>query len=132
MRVLVLAICLSSLPAYAIEPARVAERGVVAQSAISASRTLEDVQRVFDRNKGAFFALFSRAARDKPGLQGKVLLSIAIAPDGTVTKCAVASSTLNHPELEKSIVDRFSAIKFGAKGRKVYIDSEFPMTFISV
>ena len=33
---------------------------------------------VFDRNKGAIYALYTRALRDKPDLQGKLVLELTI------------------------------------------------------
>ena len=39
-----------------------------------ASRTREEVELVFDRNKSAIYALYARALRDNPALQGKVVL----------------------------------------------------------
>ncbi len=39
-----------------------------------ASRAREEVEIVFDRNKGALYALYGRALRDQPELAGKVVL----------------------------------------------------------
>jgi outer membrane biosynthesis protein TonB len=100
-------------------------------AAASASRTRDDVGRVVDENKGSFYALYARALRDNPGLQGTIVLSISIAPGGTVTKCTVASSTFNDPVFEKRIVERFSSINFGAKGANTYT-AEYPMSFFGV
>ena len=101
------------------------------QLAASESRTLDDVRRVVDKNKGGFYALYARALRDKPSLQGTIVLSISIAPDGKVTKCAVASSTLDDSELENRIVERFLSIDFGAKGTEAFSNREYPMSFFS-
>jgi TonB family protein len=83
-----------------------------------------------DNNKGRIYALYARALRDKPGLQGTVVLAISIAPNGQVTKCRVASSTLNDAAFEKSIVERFSSISFGAKGTQTY-NEEYPFSFFT-
>ena len=45
-----------------------------------ASRAREEVEVVFDRNKGALYALYGRALRDKPELQGKLVLEFKIEP----------------------------------------------------
>ncbi|MEE8109354.1 MAG: energy transducer TonB, partial [Gammaproteobacteria bacterium] len=37
----------------------------------AAGRSLEEIEMVFDRNKGAIFALYNRALRKDPALQGK-------------------------------------------------------------
>ena len=47
-----------------------------------ASRSIEDVRLVFERNKGSIYAIYNRALREEPGLQGKVVLKLTIAPDG--------------------------------------------------
>jgi protein TonB len=77
-----------------------------------ASRAREEVEIVFDRNKGALYALYGRALRDQPELQGKLVLEFTIAPTGEITMCRVISSELNDPELEKKIVARVRLIRF--------------------
>jgi TonB family protein len=76
------------------------------------SRAREEVEVVFDRNKGALYALYGRALRDKPELQGKLVLEFKIEPSGEISACRVVSSELNDPELEKKIVARVRLIRF--------------------
>jgi periplasmic protein TonB len=80
-----------------------------------ASRSEEEIALIFDRNKGAIYALYTRALRDKPELQGKLVLELTISPDGEVTRCAVISSELNDPELERKLVARVKLFQFEAK-----------------
>src|SRR6187549_2045833 len=77
-----------------------------------ASRAREEVEIVFDRNKGALYALYGRALREKPELAGKLVLEFTIAPSGEITNVRVVSSELNDPELEKKIVARVRQIRF--------------------
>jgi periplasmic protein TonB len=77
-----------------------------------ASRSREEIERVFDANKGRIFTLYNRALRANPALQGKVVLRLTIAPDGRVTFCEVVSSELNDPELEKGLVQRVLQFQF--------------------
>ena len=79
-----------------------------------ASRSEEEIALVFDRNKGAIDALYARALRDKPNLQGKLVLELTIGADGSVLKCAVVSSELNDPELERKLVARIKLFQFEA------------------
>jgi protein TonB len=79
-----------------------------------ASRARDEVEIVFDRNKGALYALYGRALRDQPELAGKLVLEFTIAPSGEITACRVVSSELNDPELEKKIVARVRLIRFKA------------------
>jgi len=80
-----------------------------------AARSQEEIELEFDRNKGAIYALYSRALRERPELQGKMVLEFTIAPSGEVTACRVVSSELNDPELERKIVARVKLIRFAAK-----------------
>lgn len=77
-----------------------------------AARSREEIELVFDKNKGAIYALYSRALRDEPELQGKMVLEFTVAPSGEVTMCRVVSSELNNPELEKKIVARVRLFRF--------------------
>lgn len=91
--------------------------GQATRSGVSgkASRSPEEIELVFDRNKGAIYSLYSRALRERPELQGKLVLEFTIAPSGEITACRVVSSELNDPELERRIVARVRLIRFEAK-----------------
>ncbi len=80
-----------------------------------ASRSREEIELVFDRNKGAIFALYNRALRQDPSLEGKLVLRLTIAPDGRVTMCEIVSSELNNEELERKLVQRIKLFRFEAK-----------------
>lgn len=80
-----------------------------------AARTREEVELVFDRNKAAIYALYSRALRDNPALKGKVVLELTIAPSGDVTACRIVSSELGDADLERKLVARVKMFKFEAK-----------------
>ncbi len=80
-----------------------------------AARGQEEIELEFDRNKGAIYALYSRALRDRADLQGKMVLEFTIAPSGEVTACRVVSSELNDPELERKIIARVRLIRFTAR-----------------
>jgi protein TonB len=79
------------------------------------SRSQEEIALVFDRNKGAIYALYGRALRDTPDLQGKLVLEFTIAPSGEVTECHVVSSELKNADLESKIVARVKLFRFEAK-----------------
>jgi len=80
-----------------------------------AARSREEIELVFDRNKGAIYALYSRALRDNPQLQGKLVLEFTISPSGDVTMCRVVSSDLNDKTLEDKIVARVRLFHFEPK-----------------
>jgi TonB family protein len=77
-----------------------------------ASRSREEIERVFDLNKGSIYTLYNRALRQNPSLQGKLVLRLTIAPDGRVTFCEVVSSELGDPDLEQKLVQRVLLFQF--------------------
>lgn len=80
-----------------------------------ASRSSEEIALVFDKNKGAIFALYGRALRDNPAMQGKVVVEITIAPSGDVTAARIVSSELNDPDFENKLLARIRLFKFEAR-----------------
>ncbi|HUL83720.1 MAG TPA: AgmX/PglI C-terminal domain-containing protein [Gammaproteobacteria bacterium] len=76
------------------------------------SRSREEIERVFDLNKGSIYTLYNRALRSNPALQGKLVLRLTIAPDGRVTFCEVVSSELGDPDLEQKLVQRVLLFQF--------------------
>ncbi|MGH8136958.1 MAG: TonB family protein [Steroidobacteraceae bacterium] len=80
-----------------------------------AARSREEIELVFDHNKGAIYGLYNRALRERAELQGKLVLEFTIAPSGAVTMCRVVSSELNDPDLESKIVARVRLFHFEAK-----------------
>src|SRR5579872_595249 len=80
-----------------------------------AARSREEIELVFDHNKGAIYGLYNRALRERAELQGKLVLEFTISPSGEVTMCRVVSSELNDPDLEGKIVARVRLFHFEAK-----------------
>lgn len=93
-----------------------------------AARTTEEIQIVFDRNKSSLFALYQRALRKNPTLQGTVVLRLVIQPSGKVSSVKVVSSELNDAELESKIVNRVKLFDFGAKNVPVW-RGKYPIRF---
>jgi periplasmic protein TonB len=80
-----------------------------------AARSPEEIELVFDRNKGRIYNLYARALRDNAELQGKLVLEFTIAPSGEVTMCRVVSSELKDPELEQKIIALVRLFRFEPK-----------------
>ena len=80
-----------------------------------ASRSREEIELVFDKNKGRIFALYNRALRNDPTLEGKLVLRLTIAPSGEVTFCEVVSSELGDPELERKLVLQVKRFRFESR-----------------
>jgi TonB family protein len=80
-----------------------------------AARSREEIELVFDRNKGRIYSLYARALRDNAELQGKLVLEFTIAPSGEVTMCRIVSSELKDPDLERKIIALVRMFRFDPK-----------------
>jgi TonB family protein len=80
-----------------------------------ASRSADEIALVFTKNKGAIDAMYARALRDSPALQGKVVLELTIAPSGDITAARIVSSELSDKEFESKLLARIRLFKFEAK-----------------
>jgi len=80
-----------------------------------ASRSADEIALVFTKNKGAIDAMYARALRDNPALQGKVVIELTIAPSGDITAARVVSSDLNDKEFEAKLIARIKLFRFDAK-----------------
>ncbi len=81
----------------------------------SRQRSIEEIRRVFDSNKGAIFAIYNRALRRDPTLQGKVVLELIIDPAGRVVDCKVVASELADEIVVGKIVNRIRLFDFGKR-----------------
>jgi TonB family protein len=94
-----------------------------------ASRSIEEIKLVFERNKGAIYALYNRALREDSSLQGKVVVQLKIDPSGAVVDCRVLSSELKNDDLERKLVARIRQFDFGAKDVETMVVS-WPVDFL--
>lgn len=78
-------------------------------------RSIEDIRRVFDTNKGAIFAIYNRALRADPTLQGKVILELVISPTGQVMDVKVVASEIDDETVVAKIVNRVRLFNFGKR-----------------
>ena len=86
-----------------------------ASSSGKAGRSREEIEMVFDQNKGAIYSLYNRALRNNPALQGKLVLKLTIEPSGQVSDVQVISSELGDDELERKLVQRIRMFTFLAR-----------------
>jgi protein TonB len=92
-------------------------------------RSPEEIERVFQRNKGAIFNVYHRALRQDPTIQGKVVFELTISPQGEVTDCVILSSELANNRLEKALISRIK--KFTFSNLKVpEIKVTYPIDFL--
>lgn len=94
-----------------------------------ASRSIEDIKLVFDRNKGSIYTIYNRALRDDPTLQGKVVVKLTIAPTGQVLDVQIVSSELRAPDLERKLLVRIKQFDFGARSVDTMVVT-YPIDFL--
>lgn len=93
--------------------ASLAAKQLEAEQTVVGDRDLESIRQVLDASKGAIYAVYRRALRQDPSLQGKVTVNLQIEPDGSVSKVTLVSSELDSPDLEKKLLARIRLINFG-------------------
>jgi len=92
-------------------------------------RSDEDISYVMDQNKSKLYSIYRRARRTNPGLKGKIILEITIAPSGKVANVRIKSSQLNDPKLESRLISRIKGIDFGKTNAETVIVT-FPIEFL--
>ena len=85
--------------------------GDTKNSAVAGGRSDESIRRVMDKNKGAIYAVYNRALRKDPSLEGKFVFEILIELDGSISEITLLSSELNNEELERKILSRIKLIR---------------------
>jgi len=86
-------------------------------------RSDENIQLTFEKSKPAIFALYHRALRKNPSLQGRVVFRMTIDASGKVLKCSIDSSEIDDPALLKRLVAKIKRINFGAQSVSVWNDT---------
>lgn len=101
-------------------PENVAGTGGVRKQKVAdpRSRSIEEIRRVFDSNKGAIFAIYNRTLRSNPALQGEVVLELVIDPTGAVIDCKVVASEIADQTMIDKIVNRVRLFNFGERDVK--------------
>jgi len=92
-------------------------------------RPEEDIALVMDQNKGKLHALYRKARRSNPGIEGKIVLEITISPAGKVLKVRIASSELDDKKLEARIMSRVKRFNFGNANVKP-VTVTYPIEFL--
>jgi len=78
----------------------------------SKPRSNEEIQYVFHKNRGAIFALYNRALRRDPKIEGLVIFRLTILPNGRVETCEIAESEIEDEKLLEKMRSRFKLLQF--------------------
>lgn len=103
--------------------------GNVQRGGAGLARSLEEIRLVFERNKSALYAIYNRALREDPGIKGRLVVKLTIAPSGAVTGCELVSSELHSVELDRKVIARVKQFDFGAKPVNVMVVT-WPIDFV--
>ena len=109
-------------------PVKVADK-VTSPSAPVGTRNADEVELVFQQNRGAIFSIYSRALRKNPSLAGRVVLELTIDPNGKVIDVKIISSELGDKKLERKLALRVKKFKF-AKANVRQITVSYPIDFL--
>ncbi len=94
-----------------------------------AGRSQEEIERVFQRNKGSIFSIYNRALRKDPSLQGKVVLELTILPNGKVSKVRILSTELNAKRLVRKLKIKVKSFRF-LKKDVATVTVTYPIDFL--
>lgn len=94
-----------------------------------AKRSADEIERVFQQNKGSIFNLYNRALRKNPQLAGQVVIELTISPSGQVTAVNLLSSELGDEKLERKLVLKIRKFKF-SKANVTEITVSYPIDFL--
>lgn len=91
------------------------EGAIAEEESIAASagqRTEISIRRTLEANKSRLYALYNRALRRDPFLEGKVMFEIEIQPNGSISRVDIKSSGLNNAKLERQLIVILRSIRF--------------------
>ncbi len=117
-----------------IEPAseKLAKASTTQQQSLALAtgkRSADEIERVFQKNKGGIFNIYNRALRKNPSLSGQVVVELTIAPGGEVTRVKILSSELGDEALERKLVLKIKRFKF-SQARVAEITVTYPIDFL--
>ena len=99
------------------------------QQGTGVKRSADEIERVFQQNKGGIFNIYNRALRKNPSLAGQVVVELTIAPGGQVTAVKILSSELGDEALERKLILKIKKFKF-SNSSVAEITVTYPIDFL--
>jgi protein TonB len=94
------------------------------------TRTIPEIQQIFDIYKGPLNGVYNTAARQgQISGDGKIRLTFTIEPDGSVSAVKVVSSTFGSEDFDRAFATRVQQMKFRARDVPVFTCENYPITF---
>lgn len=72
----------------------------------------QSVMNIIMRRQGRITYLYEKYLKRNPNLRGKISVEFVIAANGFVTSARIIESTVNHPQLERDIINLVKRLKF--------------------
>jgi hypothetical protein len=79
------------------------------------SRSREEIEKVFEQNRGVINALYNKALRRNPSLRGMLVLKMSIEPSGIVSNYEIVSSEFEDDQFLRKLMDWIQLFRFDAK-----------------
>jgi hypothetical protein len=79
------------------------------------SRSREEIEKVFEQNRGVINALYNKALRRNPSLRGMLVLKMSIEPSGIVSNYEIVSSEFEDDQFLRKLTDWIQLFRFDAK-----------------
>jgi len=75
-------------------------------------RTEQSIMNVVLARQGRITYLYEKYLKRNPNLRGKISIEFTIAANGFVTSAQIIESTINHPDLERDLLNLVKRLKF--------------------
>ena len=89
--------------------------------------TADEIDRVMRSRAGVFRACYQKELNRTRGLSGKIVVELAIGPDGAVTSARIKSTTMKNEAVELCLRSNVMRLRFPAKGVKAVV--VYPLVF---
>lgn len=81
---------------------------------LESRRDMQSIRRTLERYKGSVYALYTKALRNSPDLNGRFIFEFVILPNGDISGLKLVSSELNAASLEAQMLQKIGGINFGS------------------
>lgn len=121
----------SDTPTVGVESDSATAPTAPASSPPADTRGKEQIQQVIADNRHKVRACYDAALANNPGIQGDLVISFVINPEGDVKEAEVnwAESEIHIPELDTCAADSIKALKFPASSRGLESKVNYPFNF---
>lgn len=93
------------------------------------TRSDADIQKVFEKNKDVYTALFLRATLASKATTGRTNIALALNPDGSVAAVTALDTSTTGPELTALVVETSRRLNFGPAPGEGFFVFWYPFRF---